>query len=56
MRGIIGYFLHLQQYVILHELAQSMFSDSESPASYCRIWAGYNLKNAFNHTFEYHLS
>lgn len=34
MSGIIGYFLHLRYYVILHELAQSMFSDSESPVSY----------------------
>lgn len=53
---ISGYFLHLQQHFILHVLAQATFPSSESTLSYCRIKVGCNLKNAFNHTFDYHLS
>lgn len=33
-----------------------MFPYSESPVLHCTIRVGYNLKNAFNHTFDYHLS
>lgn len=32
------------------------FLSCESLVSYCRIRFGYKLKNAFNHTFDYHLS